>query len=187
MGEPPDIGRFLSLVLRHRPDSIGLQLDPGGWIRVSDLLAALQSSGTAIDSQQLAVVVAADDKGRYVFSADGLRIRASHGHSIPVDLGLQAVSPPQRLYHGTAQRFVPAILEAGLLKGTRQFVHLSADVTTAVAVGRRHGPPVVLAVDCPGMVETGSVFFRSDSSVWLVDHVPARFLAITASQAPRQS
>ncbi len=170
------LSRFLSYVLRHNPGAIGLQLDSHGWADVEALLAAAARAGKQMDEDTLREVVASNDKQRFVLSEDGKRIRASHGHSIPVDLGLNPVRPPDILYHGTAKRRLPAIREKGLLRGRRQFVHLSPDRQTAVKVGRRHGKAVVLRIRAREMHDDGFQFYLSQSGVWLTRHVPVKYI-----------
>jgi putative RNA 2'-phosphotransferase len=159
----------LSYVLRHRPDSVGLTLDEAGWVPVEKLLKTL-----GLTRAQLKAVVAGNDKQR--FAIEGDRIRASQGHSVEVDLGLEPVAPPGRLYHGTVARNLDSIRDKGLVKGARHHVHLSADARTAAKVGARRGRPVVLEVDSAGMAEAGFVFYRSANGVWLTDSVPPSFL-----------
>lgn len=175
------LSKTLSLVLRHDPQHLGLQLDPGGWVEVDDLLARLSSTGKEVSRERLETVVAENNKQRFSFSEDGLRIRANQGHSVPVDLGLSPLEPPEVLYHGTATRFLESILEKGLLPGSRQHVHLSHEKETAVTVGRRHGKPAVLTVRAGEMHRKGTAFFRSDNGVWLTDHVPTTCLVFDAS------
>jgi putative RNA 2'-phosphotransferase len=169
-----DISRFLSLVLRHKPETIGIALDPQGWVEVDVLLDALRAHGREVTRAELERVVATSDKKR--FTVEGTRIRANQGHSVDVDLGLQPETPPARLYHGTVARFVESIRREGLVRGQRHHVHLSADVATARQVGGRRGAPVVLEVDAAAMVRAGHVFYRSANGVWLTDHVPPAFL-----------
>ena len=165
--------KFLSLVLRHAPDTIGLNLDASGWAEVDQLLAQAASHGKAITRAQLNDVVTNDSKTRYAFSIDGLRIRANQGHSLAaVDIGLPPAIPPAVLYHGTASRFVASIRDQGLIPGSRNHVHLSATEDTAISVGSRHGKPVVLAVDTAGMQAQGQVFYLAANGVWLSDAVP---------------
>ena len=140
------ISKFLSLVLRHQPEKIGLQLEAAGWVAVDELLAACRAHGRAITLAELQFVVANNDKQRFSFSADGSLIRANQGHSIEVELGYAPATPPATLYHGTAECFMGSIKAKGLLKGRRHHVHLSADEATAIKVGQRHGKPVVLQV-----------------------------------------
>jgi putative RNA 2'-phosphotransferase len=168
----------LSYVLRHAPGSVGLILDPAGWVAVEDLLAALSAHGRPVTRSELEEVVSRNDKQRFAFDPTGTRIRASQGHSIPVHLGYRPVDPPPELFHGTVERFLPAVLEQGLRPGNRHAVHLSADVATARRVGRRRGRPVVLRVDAAAMVADGASFTRSANGVWLVDAVPPRFLQV---------
>lgn len=169
--------KLLSLVLRHRPEAIGLSLDEGGWAKVDELLLRLQAAGKPIDCAVLEEIVAKSDKKRFAFSSDRTRIRASQGHSIGVDLGLQPAAPPPQLFHGTASRFLDSILASGLEPRERHHVHLSADIDTATSVGRRHAQPVVLAVDAGGMHAAGLRFYRSENGVWLTDAVPPRYLS----------
>jgi putative RNA 2'-phosphotransferase len=169
--------KFMSLVLRHEPEKIGLQLDAQGWADVDDLLQRMADHGVVLDRQSLQTVVETNDKQRFALSDDGLRIRASQGHSIKVDLGLEALQPPAWLYHGTVARFVGAIREQGLRPGERQHVHLSLDRQTAQQVGARRGAPVILSVDAGRMHADGHVFHRSANGVWLTTHVPPRYIA----------
>lgn len=172
------ISKFLSLHLRHRPDRLGLQLEPGGWVAVDALLAACARKGVRISRAQLEEVVRTSDKQRFAFDAEGRKIRANQGHSVAVDLQLAPQAPPAVLYHGTGERAVAAILREGLRKMKRHHVHLSADVETARRVGARHGRPVVLRVDAAAMAAAGIAFFRSENGVWLVEHVPPGYLSL---------
>jgi putative RNA 2'-phosphotransferase len=167
------MSKFVSKVLRHAPESVGLRLDEAGWVDVDELLAAAERTGVALDRPTLERVVAENDKKRFALSADGLRIRASQGHSVAVELGLTPVDPPEVLFHGTADRNLDAIRAQGLIPGRRTHVHLSADEATAVNVGRRHGQPVVLRVQSGEMHRAGRAFFRSDNGVWLTAAVPS--------------
>jgi putative RNA 2'-phosphotransferase len=168
--------KWMSLVLRHRPTDFGVALDGAGWAGVDDLLAAAARAGVPLDDATLRRVVTENDKRRFALSDDGARIRASQGHSVGVELGLDPVEPPVVLFHGTATRFADSIRARGLVSGARQHVHLSADEATAVSVGARHGRPVVLRVDAARMHADGHRFFRSANGVWLVDAVPAEYL-----------
>jgi putative RNA 2'-phosphotransferase len=172
------LSRFLSYVLRHAPEAIGIDLAPGGWVHVDELIARCAAAGRVFDRSELDEVVAGDSKRRFTVSPDGARIRAAQGHSVPVDLGLMPVEPPAVLFHGTATRFLETILQEGLKPQRRKQVHLSPDAATAEAVGRRHGKPVVLTVDSHAMHQAGFTFFQADNGVWLTDHVPARYLGI---------
>lgn len=170
------MSKFLSLVLRHNPGKIGLTLDPQGWVAVDELLAAANQHGVPLDRATLQVIVETNDKRRFALSDDGLRIRASQGHSVAVDLALDPITPPELLYHGTAAHSAPSILREGIQKRSRQHVHLSPDHATAVQVGRRHGSPVVLTVRAGAMAAAGHLFYRSANGVWLTDYVPPEFL-----------
>jgi putative RNA 2'-phosphotransferase len=170
--------RRLSYVLRHRPDSLGLVLDPAGCLDVEDLLAALAASGRPVSREQLEHVVATNDKQRFAFDASRTRLRASQGHSVPVELGYAPAPPPDVLFHGTPLRTVAVVLREGLRSQGRHAVHLSADVSTAAAVGRRRGSFAVLRVDAAAMAAAGAVFTRSANGVWLVDAVPAQHLTV---------
>lgn len=168
--------KFLSYVLRHAPESIGLRLDANGWADVDALLAKAAEVGTALDRATLQEIVATSDKKRFTLSEDGARIRAAQGHSVAVELGLEPAPPPETLYHGTATRFLGAIRSEGLKPGSRQKVHLSADEVTARAVGQRHGKPVVLRIEAGAMHRDGYAFYRADNGVWLTDLVPPQYL-----------
>lgn len=168
--------KFLALILRHKPEAVGIALDPEGWADVADLLAGMKRKGHALSPEALARIVETNDKRRYAFNDDRTKIRAVQGHSRAVDVGLTPVPPPGRLYHGTVARFVGSIRAQGLIRGTRLHVHLSADRETAMRVGNRRGPPVVLTVDSGAMAERRHVFYRSENGVWLTEHVPAGFI-----------
>lgn len=167
--------KFMSLVLRHRPETIGLRLDAEGWAGIEDLIA-LSQKHHPLTRALIDEAVATNNKQRFAISEDGLRIRARQGHSIAVELGLTSVAPPARLYHGTAARSVDAIRREGVCKRQRQHVHLSADAATATNVGARHGTPVVLTVRADEMAAAGHAFFLSENGVWLTDAVPPQFL-----------
>ncbi|TVT46971.1 RNA 2'-phosphotransferase [Amycolatopsis rhizosphaerae] len=170
------VSKRLSRHLRHDPAAIGLALQPGGWVEVGLLLAALARHGLPLTRDELAEVVAHNDKQRFAFSEDGTRIRANQGHSVPVDLRLPLAQPPEILYHGTVAKVLPAIREAGLLPMNRHDVHLSADRETAIRVGSRRGRPVVLVVPAGEMARAGHEFRVSANGVWLTSHVPPGYL-----------
>lgn len=170
------ISKFLSYVLRHDPDSIGITLDSSGWVAVETLLAQCAAHDRAVARAELDEVVRTSEKQRFAFSADGERIRASQGHSIEVDLAYMPTDPPAALVHGTVESALDAVRERGLAKMSRHHVHLSADEATAMAVGGRRGKAVLLRVDARGMHEAGHAFFLSANGVWLTDHVPPHFI-----------
>lgn len=165
------ISRYISYLLRHHPEAAGLTLDEHGWADAAELAAA-----AGISREVLEEIVRTDEKGRYSFSPDGTLIRANQGHSIPVDVELEQLTPPETLWHGTASRFSPAIESEGLKKMSRLYVHLSPDHDTARKVGSRHGKPVVYRVAAARMAEDAYPFFRSANGVWLTEKVPAEYL-----------
>lgn len=173
------ISKFLSLVLRHQPETIDLTLDSQGWTSIEDLLQKMQAAGFLLDRILLQQVVDTNNKKRFAISEDGAKIRASQGHSIEVDLGYAEASPPSILYHGTAEKNIASILTEGLHKRSRQHVHLSADKQTAIQVGQRHGKPVVLEVLADRMHNDGYKFYFSANGVWLTDAVPAVYLRLS--------
>jgi putative RNA 2'-phosphotransferase len=170
------VSKFLSLVLRHQPEKIGISLGSQGWVPVSDLLQAMEKHGMSLSFEELEHVVRSNDKKRFSFSDDGKLIRASQGHSVEIDLGYEPAVPPAVLYHGTAERFLESIQLEGLVKGKRHHVHLSESPETAIAVGQRYGKPIVLTIQSARMHEDGHRFFRSANGVWLTDQVPVGYL-----------
>ncbi|PZP49945.1 MAG: RNA 2'-phosphotransferase [Pseudopedobacter saltans] len=177
-GSDIEISKFLSLVLRHKPETIGINLDHGGWTDVSILMEKINQKGFSLDLEMLVHIVATNPKKRFILNDDNSLIRANQGHSLDVDLGLQPLQPPPILYHGTAVRFLNAILIEGLNKQQRQHVHLSKDMDVALNVGARHGKPIVLEVNAGQMYQDQFSFFLSDNGVWLTDHVPIQYIRI---------
>ena len=174
-----DVSKFLSYVLRHRPQAIGLTLDREGWAEIAQLIAGAQKAGHTLDIGLIREVVASSDKKRFAISQDGLSIRAVQGHSTAsVAIAFAEKQPPEILYHGTATRFLDSILHEGLKPGERQYVHLSAELATAVAVGQRYGKPVVLKVHALQMHQQGLRFFQAENGVWLVETVPVEYLSM---------
>ena len=170
-------GRFLSMVLRHRPEVLDIQLDAQGWADIKDLLAKLKDYGRSISRADLDQIVENNNKKRYVISDDGKRIRASQGHSIDIELEYAPMEPPEMLYHGTADRFLQSIFKTGLNKRKRHHVHLSADLDTASQVGKRHGKLVILKVAAAEMHKAGHTFYCTPNGVWLTESVPIEFLS----------
>lgn len=170
------VSKFLSYILRHKPDSIGLKLDPYGWLLIDDIIAKSQTE-IILSKNVIEETVSSNKKKRFTISDDGKYIRANQGHSIKVDLQLMPKEPPAILYHGTATRFLDSILKEGLKAGQRQHVHLSSNIETAIEVGRRYGKPVILTIDSKLMYQDGYQFFISDNHVWLTKKIPSEFLS----------
>ena len=174
--------KFLSLILRHEPERVGLSLGDAGWIGVDELLRAVNQHGISLTLDQLKHIVATSDKKRFAFSEDGLRIRASQGHSVEVDLQYEPQEPPELLYHGTATRFLESIRKDGLLRIERHDVHLAAETKVTLQVGGRHGKPMLLIIRAGEMHKAGHVFRRSANGVWLVNHVPPQYIEFPANE-----
>lgn len=171
-----DTSKFLSLILRHKPETIEIKLDEHGWADVSELISGI-SKTRPFDMKMLEEIMRTDSKQRYSFNKDKTLIRANQGHSISVDVELEKKTPPEFLYHGTGEKFVSSIDKEGLLSKSRLYVHLSKDTETAVKVGSRHGKPVVYRVAAGKMADEGSEFFLSVNGVWLTKAVPAEYLS----------
>jgi len=170
------LSKFLSLVLRHQPEVIGIELDAQGWASIAVLIENARQKGRRFSEADLLEVVGQSDKKRFAISPDGLLIRANQGHSIPVQLDLETLPPPEVLFHGTVDRYRKAIREQGLIKGQRHHVHLSPDRATAEKVGARRGRPVILQIAAQQMHADGFEFYRSANGVWLTDHVPVNYI-----------
>ena len=171
-----DTSKFIALVLRHKPEEIGISLDEHGWANVDELIAGIAKT-QPFDMAMLEEIVSSDDKQRYSFNEDKTLIRANQGHSITVDVELEKKIPPEILYHGTGEKYVESIERQGLIPKSRLYVHLSADYETAVKVGSRHGKPVVYTVAAGEMQKDGYVFYQSVNGVWLTKNVPVEYLA----------
>ena len=170
-----ETSKFISLILRHKPEAIGITLDEHGWANVNELIAGI-SKTQPIDMAILEQIVAEDEKQRYSFNEDKTLIRANQGHSIPVDIELEEKEPPEFLYHGTGEKFVSSIDAQGLIPKSRLYVHLSSDEDTANNVGQRHGKPVIYVVKSGDMFRDGYKFFQSVNGVWLTKAVPLSYL-----------
>ena len=175
MSRDRETSKFISLILRHKPETIGITLDEHGWANVDELIAGV-SKTYPLDMAGLERIVAEDEKQRYSFNDDKTLIRANQGHSIPVDVELEEVEPPEVLYHGTGEKFVASIDEQGLIPKSRLYVHLSGDEDTARKVGQRHGKPVIYTVKSGEMYRNGTAFYRSVNGVWLVKEGPVKYL-----------
>lgn len=171
-----NLSKYIALILRHKPETIGITLDEHGWASVSELLSGINASGNEIDMQTLEEIVAEDEKQRYSFNADKTKIHANQGHSVNVDVELKKAEPPEILFHGTGEKFVSSIKSEGLKPKSRLYVHLSKGRETAVKVGSRHGKPVVFEVNSGEMSRNGFEFFLSENGVWLTKIVPAEYL-----------
>ncbi len=169
--------KFLSLILRHKPETIGLQLNDQGWADVSELLRKMAAHGHPLSSDELMEIVRENAKQRFALNEDKTKIRASQGHSIDVELGLIPQQPPEHLYHGTVGAVLPAIRKEGIRKMSRQHVHLSKDQDTATVVGQRRGKPIILTVKSGDMHREGYQFFLSANGVWLTDAVPSQYIS----------
>ena len=172
-----DTSKFISLILRHKPSEIGIKLDEHGWANVTELIEGINKR-QPFNMAQLEEIVSTDNKQRYSFNEDKTLIRANQGHSIPVDVELEEVSPPDILYHGTGEKFVSSISKLGLIPKSRLYVHLSKDIDTAINVGKRHGNPIVYSVNCKKMIADGYKFYLSANGVWLTKEVPFIYIKI---------
>ena len=171
-----EVSRFISLILRHKPETIGISLDEHGWADVNELINGINRSIRKLDMERLERIVAEDEKQRYSFNEDKTLIRANQGHSIPVDVELEEIVPPETLYHGTGEKYTSSIDEQGLIPKSRLYVHLSGDIETAKKVGARHGKPVLYIVKSGQMHADGYIFYRSVNGVWLTKEVPVEYL-----------
>lgn len=166
---------FISLILRHKPEVIGISLDEHGWADVDDLLAGIQQT-RPFSKEDLEEIVKTDSKQRYSFNEDKTLIRANQGHSIPVDVELEEKMPPKVLYHGSAEKYVSFIEQEGLIPKSRLYVHLSKDIDTALKVGKRHGKAIIYLIDAEKMAQDGYKFYLSVNGVWLTKAVPTMYL-----------
>ena len=170
-----ETSKFISLILRHKPETIGITLDEHGWANVDELVAGINRT-TPFDLEMLEEIVSTDNKQRYSFNEDKTLIRANQGHSIPVDVELEECIPPEYLWHGTGEKYVQSIDKEGLIPKSRLYVHLSVDIDTATKVGQRHGRPVIYKVNALKMHEEGYKFYLSKNGVWLTKRVPVQYL-----------
>jgi putative RNA 2'-phosphotransferase len=165
-------GKFLSLLLRHKPEKLNLKMNKYGWVKVEDLINSGQFTLEILEK-----IVQENNKGRFAFDNKKEKIRALQGHSIKVDLRLKDSVPPNILFHGTAKKYVASILEQGLDKRNRQYVHLSDNEKTAMAVGlRRDKCPAILIISAKEMYDDGYEFYLSENNIWLTDYVPSKYI-----------
>ncbi|SUO97200.1 RNA 2'-phosphotransferase [Suttonella ornithocola] len=173
------ISKFLSYVLRHKPEEIGLQLNSEGWAKISELIAGAERKGYHLNTECIYEIVATNDKKRFALSEDRQYIRAVQGHSTnTVDITFAEKTPPKTLYHGTASRNIDAIFREGLKPGSRQYVHLSDNTEIAKKVGMRYGKPVILKIDTEKMCNSGHIFYQAENKVWLTKAVPTEYISI---------
>jgi len=170
-----DVSKYMSLILRHKPETIGITLDEHGWANVEELISGI-AKDNEFNMEILEEIVRTDEKQRYSFNEDKSLIRANQGHSIPVDVELEEKIPPEILWHGTGEKYVASIDETGLIPKSRLYVHLSKDEDTAIKVGSRHGKPVIYHVLAKQMHDDGYKFYISANGVWLTKEVPVKYL-----------
>ena len=172
-----ETGKFIALILRHKPEVIGITIDKHGWADVNELIAGINKK-QPFSMADLEKIVETDNKQRYSFNGDKSRIRANQGHSIKVDVELDEAMPSDTLYHGTGEKYASSIIVQGLISKSRLYVHLTQNIETAISVGKRHGDPIIFCIDCKSMVEDGYKFYLSANGVWLTEKVPAKYLKI---------
>ncbi|HBH0413487.1 TPA: RNA 2'-phosphotransferase [Clostridioides difficile] len=178
MSKKDRLSVFISLILRHKPETIGIKLDDYGYVDVNELIEKINNTGRNINIEILEQIVKEDNKQRYSFNEDRSKIRANQGHSINVNVELRELEPPRFLYHGTATRFLDNIKKEGIVSKSRLYVHLSNDIDTAVKVGKRHGVPVVLKINTGKMYENGYKFYLSENNIWLCKYIPFEYVEI---------
>jgi len=174
--ELTNCSKFISLILRHKPETIGITLDEHGWAKVSELISGIQKQEPWFNLDSLEEIVRDNNKKRFSFNEDHTMIRANQGHFIPVDVELKECVPPKILFHGTGEKFIESIMQMGLIPKSRLYVHLSKDIETAKVVGQRHGKPVVFKVAAKEMYDNGYKFYMSENGVWLIKQVPVQYL-----------
>lgn len=178
MSKKDRLSVFISLILRHKPETIGIKLDDYGYADVNELIEKINNTGRNINIEILEQIVKEDNKQRYSFNDDRSKIRANQGHSINVNVELRELEPPKYLYHGTATRFLDNIKNEGIIKQSRLYAHLSRDIDIAVKVGKRHGTPVILKINTGKMYENGYKFYLSENNVWLCEYIPFKYVEI---------
>ncbi len=171
------LGKTLSYILRHHPEEFDVKMDSHGWVNVDELIKNMCKSVRIINREILDRIVRENDKKRYSYNENKTKIRANQGHSIPVDLDLLPVTPPDVLYHGTAEAYLDSIRKNGIMKMSRNHVHLSIDTETAFEVGSRHGKPVILVIDTKRMYNDGIDFYLSENNRWLCEHIPFEYVS----------
>lgn len=176
------VSKLMSLLLRHQPQKAHLDVDENGWVNVNQLVRNMNRyCSTSVSTEDIFKIVNTDTKTRYALSPDSTKIRANQGHSISVNMEFKELEPPSTLFHGTSLSAVPLILKSGISKMSRQYVHLSSDIETAIKVGKRHGSPRIFQVNSQQMYKNGYHFYLSDNHVWLTDHVPPEYIQLLSS------
>ncbi|HBF7642493.1 TPA: RNA 2'-phosphotransferase [Clostridioides difficile] len=178
MSKKDKLSIFISLILRHKPETIGIKLDDYGYADVNELIEKINNTGRNINIEILEQIVKEDNKQRYSFNEDRSKIRANQGHSINVNVELRELEPPRFLYHGTATRFLDNIKKEGIISKSRLYVHLSNNIDTAVQVGKRHGIPIVLKINAGKMYENDYKFYLSENNIWLCEYIPFKYVEI---------
>lgn len=177
MGKEKDsISVFLSLILRHTPEEIEINLDKNGWANVDILVEKFNEKFGKFTKDDLVKIVNEDDKKRYSFDKSLEKIRANQGHSICVDVELTEKIPPEKLYHGTATRFIDSIMREGLKSMSRQYVHMYDEIYLTREIGNRYGTLVILELDAKKMSNDGYKFLISENNVWLTKSVPSKYI-----------
>lgn len=171
--------KFLSLILRHKPEEVNLKLDKNGWANINELIDKCRSKGIELNFNQLRIIVETNNKKRFTFNEDFTKIRANQGHSIEVDVKLEEIKPPEFLYHGTSEKNLELILESGIKKMNRLHVHLSSEKITAEKVGQRHGKPIIFIINTNDMYKDGIKFYLSKNNVWLTDYIAPKYIKIS--------
>ena len=171
-----NISKYMSLILRHKPDVIGIELDEHGWANVNDLISGIEKDNHGFNFELLEEIVRSDSKQRYSFNDDKSLIRANQGHSINVDVELKEKEPPEYLYHGTGEKYVKFINQDGLIPKSRLYVHLSKDIKTAENVGKRHGKEIIYRINSGRMYRNGYKFYLSENGIWLTKEAPVKYL-----------
>ena len=170
------LSKFLSLILRHRPEKLGITLDKEGWANTQEIIDKMKQRGMPISLARIREVVQNNDKQRFKLGENDTKIRANQGHSVNINLAIEPTLPPKKLFHGTATKNLESILAQGIKKGSRQHVHLSMDIVTATKVGQRHGKPVILEVDAEQMSADNILFYQSENGVWLTDYIDPKYI-----------
>lgn len=171
-----NISKYMSLILRHKPDVIGIELDEHGWANVNDLISGIEKDNHGFNFELLEEIVRSDSKQRYSFNDDKSLIRANQGHSVNVDVELKEKEPPEYLYHGTGEKYVKFINQDGLIPKSRLYVHLSKDIKTAENVGKRHGKEIIYRINSGRMYRNGYKFYLSENGIWLTKEASVKYL-----------